>query len=145
MIVAAAYGAGLARHFEPQGERRLRSSVGLYFRRIVTALAALAVFGLVYLIVTPASVPPIRDASGKVVAGSIASLEKVQINGSDQWIEIRAWSPDKPVLLSIPGGPGGSDLAQSRPTLGTLPKTSSSSPGISVGSARRTPLSTRNG
>jgi pimeloyl-ACP methyl ester carboxylesterase len=34
----------------------------------------------------------------------------------------RAWSRDKPVLLSIPGGPGGSDLAQSRPTLGTLAK-----------------------
>jgi pimeloyl-ACP methyl ester carboxylesterase len=67
-------------------------------------------------------VPPLRDASGRVVPGSIASLEKVPINGSDQWIEIRAWSPDKPVLLSIPGGPGQSDLAMSRPTLGTLAK-----------------------
>ena len=66
--------------------------------------------------------PPIRDASGNVVPGSIASLEQVRINGSDQWIEIRAWSPDKPVLLSIPGGPGQSDLALSRPTLGTLAK-----------------------
>jgi pimeloyl-ACP methyl ester carboxylesterase len=67
-------------------------------------------------------VPPIRGANGKAVPGSIASLEKVRINGSEQWIEIRAWSPDKPVLLSIPGGPGQSDLALSRPTLGTLAK-----------------------
>ena len=88
----------------------------------MTALAALAVLGLVYLLVKPASVPPIRDASGNVVPGSIASLEKVRINGSEQWIEIRAWSPDKPVLLSIAGGPGQSDLALSRPTLGTLAK-----------------------
>ena len=94
--------------------------MGLYLRRGVTAFAALAVLGLVYLLVEPASVPPIRDVSGKVVPGSIASLEKVRINGSDQWIEIRAWSADKPVLLSIPGGPGQSDLAMSRPTLGTL-------------------------
>jgi proline iminopeptidase len=122
MIVAAAYGAALARRSESARQRRLRSRIGLYLRRGVTALAALAVLGLVYLLLTPASVPPIRDASGKVLPGSIASLEKVRINGSDQWIEIRAWSTDKPVLLSIPGGPGQSDLALSRPTLGTLAK-----------------------
>ena len=122
MVVAAAYGAAVARRSEIKPKRRLHSRIGLYFRRSVTALAALAVLGLVYLLATPASVPPIRDASGRVVPGSIASLEKVRINGSDQWIEIRAWSPDKPVLLSIPGGPGQSDLAMSRPTLGTLAK-----------------------
>ena len=51
------------------------------------------------------------------------------VNGSEQWIEIRAWSPDKPILLSIPGGPGQSDLALSRPTVGTWRRTSSLSPG----------------
>ena len=122
MVVAAAYGAAVARRSASNRHRPLHSRIGLYFRRCVTALAALAVLGLVYLLLTPASVPPIRDASGKVVPGSIASLEKVRINGSDQWIEIRAWSTDNPVLLSIPGGPGQSDLALSRPTLGTLAK-----------------------
>jgi pimeloyl-ACP methyl ester carboxylesterase len=122
MVVAAAYGAAVARRSRPQRHRPLHSRAGVYARRGVTGLAALAVLGLVYLLLTPASVPPIRDASGRVVPGSIASLEKVRINGSDQWIEIRAWSPEKPVLLSIPGGPGQSDLAQSRPTLGTLAK-----------------------
>jgi hypothetical protein len=82
----------------------------------VTGLGAVAVAGLVSLLLQPAAVPPVRDASGNVVRGSIASLEKIRINGSDQWIEIRAWSPDKPVL-SIPGGPGQSDLSLSRPTL----------------------------
>jgi proline iminopeptidase len=122
VIVAAAYGSAFARRSTAQPERRLPSRIGLYFRRGVTALATLAVLGLVYLLLTPASVPPIRGANGKVVPGSAASLEKVQINGSAQWIEIRAWSPNKPVLLSIPGGPGQSDLALSRPTLGTLAK-----------------------
>ena len=119
MVVAAAWGAALARRSTTQKERGLLSRIGLYVRLGVTALAAL---GLVYLLLTPASVPPIRDATGRVVPGSIAALQKVRINGSDQWIEIRAWSPDKPVLLSIPGGPGQSDLAMSRPTLGTLAK-----------------------
>ena len=122
MVVAAAYGAAVARRSQRHGERRSGSRIGLYLRRSVTAVATLAVLGLVYLLLTPASVPPIRDAAGNVVPGSIASLERVRINGSDQWIEIRAWSPDKPVLLSIPGGPGQSDLALSRPTLGTLAK-----------------------
>jgi pimeloyl-ACP methyl ester carboxylesterase len=123
MVVAAAYGAALARRSGPRRERgRLWSRIGLYLRRAVTVLGAVAVVGVVWLLVQPASVPAIRDASGRVVPGSIASLEQVRINGSDQWIEIRAWSPDKPVLLSIPGGPGQSDLALSRPTLGTLAK-----------------------
>jgi proline iminopeptidase len=121
MVVAAAYGVGFTRS-RVRSERRLHSRSGLYFRRGLTALEALAVLGLVYLLLTPPSVPAIRDANGKLVPGSIASLEKVRINGSDQWIEIRAWSPDKPVLLSVPGGPGQSDLAMSRPTLGTLAK-----------------------
>jgi pimeloyl-ACP methyl ester carboxylesterase len=124
MVVAAVYGAAFARRSAGKDgtevRLRLRSRIGLVLRRGVTAVAALAVLGLVYLLAKPAGVPPVRDASGDVVLGSIASLEKVRINGSDQWIEIRAWSPDKPVLLSIPGGPGQSDLAQSRPTLGTL-------------------------
>jgi pimeloyl-ACP methyl ester carboxylesterase len=124
MLVAAAYGAGLARRLGSQQEQQLqlRSRVSLYGRRGVTALAAVAVLGLVWLLALPASVPPIRGANGKVVPGSIATLQKVRINGSDQWIEIRAWGPNKPVLLSIPGGPGQSDLALERPTLGTLAK-----------------------
>jgi pimeloyl-ACP methyl ester carboxylesterase len=123
MVVGAAYGAALARRRSERGEhRRLRARFGLYLRRGLTALAAVGVLGLSYLLVSPAGAPPIRDAAGRVVPGSIASLERVRINGSDQWIEIRAWSPDKPVLLSIPGGQGQSDLALSRPTLGTLAK-----------------------
>jgi proline iminopeptidase len=121
MVVAAAYGAALARRSAAPPARG-RSRIGLYFRRGVTAVATLAVLGLGYLLLTPASVPPVRDASGNVVPGSIAALQKVRINGSDQWIEIRAWSPDKPIFLEVTGGPGQSDLALSRPTLGTLAK-----------------------
>lgn len=106
MVVAAAYGAGFARRSGPRRPRGLRSRIGLHLRRGVTAFAALAVGGLVYLLVTPASVPPIRDANGNLVPGSIASLEKVRINGSDQWIEIRAWSPDERYCSASPAARG---------------------------------------
>jgi proline iminopeptidase len=124
MLVASAYGAGLARRLAPTAEhqRRLRSGIALYLRRGITALAALAVLGLVWLWCGRRACRQSATRAARRSPGSIASLENVRINSSEQWIEIRAWSPDKPVLLSIPGGPGQSDLALSRPTLGTLAK-----------------------
>jgi pimeloyl-ACP methyl ester carboxylesterase len=58
--------------------------------------------------------------TGHPIPGSIASLEKVNLNGSDQWISIRGKSIDKPVLLFLAGGPGGSQLATARHALGGL-------------------------
>jgi proline iminopeptidase len=124
MLVAAAYGAAMARRLNGIASRHvgLLRRMGVYTGRGLTGLAAVGILGLAVLIARPASAPPIRDVSGNAVPGSIASLEKVKIGGVDQWIEIRAWSADKPVLLSIPGGPGQSDLAVSRPSLGELAK-----------------------
>ncbi|HEX2515480.1 MAG TPA: alpha/beta hydrolase [Chloroflexota bacterium] len=58
--------------------------------------------------------PPITDAQGKVVPGSIATLEQVTLGGSEQWISIRGRRTDDPVLLWLSGGPGGSQLATAR-------------------------------
>lgn len=64
--------------------------------------------------------PPIIDAQGNVISGSIASLEKVDLNGSQQWISIRGKDVNKPVLLFLAGGPGGSQLVTERRALGGL-------------------------
>ncbi|MBK9925064.1 MAG: alpha/beta hydrolase [Anaerolineales bacterium] len=64
--------------------------------------------------------PPITDAQGNVIPGSIASLEKVELNGSQQWISIRGNDMDNPVLLFLAGGPGGSQLVTERRSLGQL-------------------------
>ena len=81
----------------------------------VTAAGALILMAAE--IARPAATPQIVDAHGARVPGSIAELDKIRIGGVDQWIQIRAWSADKPVLLYIPGGPGQSDLAISRALL----------------------------
>ena len=55
-----------------------------------------------------AATPPITDADGQPIPGSIASLEKVNINGTEQWISIRGHDVNKPILLNLGmGGPGG--------------------------------------
>src|SRR6185436_1782995 len=79
-------------------------------RRPVTVLPmlVLAVLGVGALL--PASTPPIVGSDGKHIPGSIASLERVQIGGREQWIMMRGHSVDKPVLLYLSGGPGQSDL-----------------------------------
>ena len=67
-----------------------------------------------------ASTPPIKDANDKLIHGSIATLEKVSLNGSQQWISIRGKAVNKPVLLFLAGGPGGSQLVTERRALAGL-------------------------
>jgi len=67
-----------------------------------------------------AKTPPITDAQGKVIPGSIATLEKVNLNGSEQWISIRGRDMNQPVLLFLAGGPGGSQMVSERRALGEL-------------------------
>ncbi len=59
-----------------------------------------------------AATPPIMDVNGEPLPDSIASLEKVNLNGSEQWITIRGQDADKPILLNLGmGGPGGGGFA----------------------------------
>jgi pimeloyl-ACP methyl ester carboxylesterase len=53
-----------------------------------------------------ASTPPILSANGKILPGSIATMEQVTLNGSQQWITIRGKNTHNPVLLYPTGGPG---------------------------------------
>ena len=55
-----------------------------------------------------AATPPIVGADGRPIPGSIATLEKVIVNGTEQWITIRGHDVNKPILLNLGmGGPGG--------------------------------------
>lgn len=50
--------------------------------------------------------PPFRDASGEVLPGSVASIERVRLGGVEQSIVIRGRSTKAPILIWLHGGPG---------------------------------------
>lgn len=64
--------------------------------------------------------PPITDAHGAPLRGSIASLERVVLGGREQWVLIRGKSVENPVLLFLSGGPCGSEMAWVREDNGAL-------------------------
>src|SRR6516164_5681785 len=89
-------------------------------RRRKARLAAAAAAGLgglaVIRSVLPAGTPSIR-VKDKEYAGRarpIATLEKVRLGGSDQWVLERSDDVRNPVLLYLHGGPGTSQLTSNR-------------------------------
>ncbi len=67
-----------------------------------------------------ADTPRITTTDGQSLPGSIASLEKVNLNGSQQWVSIRGNDTKNPILLFLAGGPGGSQLTTERFAIGKL-------------------------
>lgn len=92
------------------------------WRGITIGLSGVLLVAILAMVLSQAFTftPPITDASGNVIPGSIASLEKVDLNGSQQWISIRGKDTNNPVLLFLAGGPGGSQLVTERRALGAL-------------------------
>jgi hypothetical protein len=89
---------------KPAGKATIGSLAGLL------AVAVLAVATSQAFAMTP----PLIGADGRPLPGSLAKLETVTLNGSQQWISIRSLDTSKPVLLFLAGGPGGSQLATVR-------------------------------
>ncbi|NUU18515.1 alpha/beta hydrolase [Cellulomonas humilata] len=99
MILGARVGAGRP--------RRRAGAVG-------TAVVGALTLGLAVVVALPAGTPPVRDADGEIVPGSVATLDTVWLGGDPHSVLVRAADPDAPVLLYLSGGPGQSDLALAR-------------------------------
>lgn len=69
-----------------------------------------------------ASTPQIRDQSGKIMKNSISELKCINLNGHKEWISIRGYNKNNPVILFLAGGPGGSQMAAVRYHLAELEK-----------------------
>jgi pimeloyl-ACP methyl ester carboxylesterase len=82
----------------------LKVRKGIKISSIVLLAFILAILVLLYL--KRPRTPTIKNSAGKVVPGSVAVLETVQLGGQEQWILIRGQDSTKPVLLFLHGGPG---------------------------------------
>jgi pimeloyl-ACP methyl ester carboxylesterase len=80
--------------------------------RVGAALALLAI--LAVAIGRPATTAPIVGQDGTPLAGSVAELTHVEVDGRDLGLMIRGASVDNPVLLFLAGGPGGTELGAMR-------------------------------
>jgi proline iminopeptidase len=90
-------------------------------RRMIgwTLLALLAVLVLAvglasWRLLAPISTPPFRRDDGKVLAGSIAVIERWPVGGVEQSVIIRGRDRANPVLLFVHGGPGSSETVALR-------------------------------
>jgi pimeloyl-ACP methyl ester carboxylesterase len=74
---------------------------------LIVLVLAVAWFAFVFLKEPPAAyTPPITNAAGDEIPGSIAAIETVSLGGFEQTITIRGADTTKPVLLFLHGGPG---------------------------------------
>ncbi len=60
---------------------------------------------------TSVHTPPITDAQGRPLAGSIARLEPLVLGGVRQWVLLRGADATAPLLLKLHGGPGQAEMA----------------------------------
>jgi pimeloyl-ACP methyl ester carboxylesterase len=75
-------------------------------RRFIAVIALLVGLCLVLLILKRPRTPAIEDESGNRIPTGIASLEKMNLGGFEQWILIRGADTENPLLLFLHGGPG---------------------------------------
>ena len=108
--------ASVRRKMNPNHFIRLKRTA--IFFAVVMILNA----GLITLSQLTASTPPIVDENGNTPVNSIAELRRIELNGRKQWISIRGWDKNAPVLLFLAGGPGGTQMAAVRYELSELEK-----------------------
>ena len=108
MILGVEMGVRTAQHLggHTSSRGKLRKGVGW----ILTAVLALLVLALFFIILQPASTPPILGTDGQPLPGSITELTMVDVNGSKQALMMRGYDVNKPILLYLSGGPGQSSL-----------------------------------
>lgn len=115
MALGAFVGFALARDLVPTTERtRGGRRIGAYARRATAVAMALVFVAAFALVAQPASTDPIVGADGAAVAGSVAELTSLEINGHNLALMIRGHNADNPVLLFLAGGPGGSEMGSMR-------------------------------
>jgi len=118
LIIMSAFNliAGIRRKQKPVKRTRLIKTA------IIFAVVAIMNLGLIVFSQLTASTPQIVDENGNVPENSIVELIQLELNGRKQWISLRGWDKNAPVLLFLAGGPGGTQMAAVRHELAELEK-----------------------
>jgi pimeloyl-ACP methyl ester carboxylesterase len=93
---------------QDKGEKKMNKKWYLLAGLLVVLVVAVVPFAVVFLgrESAEAATPPITDAAGNELPGSIAVIETVTLGGVEQTITIRGADTTNPVLLFLHGGPG---------------------------------------
>ena len=118
LLILTAYCAiiGRMKKITPKHIIRLKRTI-IYFAVMMILNA-----GLITLSQLTAYTPRIVDENGNTPKNSIAELRELELKGRKQWISIRGWDKNNPVLLFLAGGPGGTQMAAVRHELAELEK-----------------------
>ena len=80
------------------------------------SIICIILIGYILLVVkSPGRLDPLKDATGKVIAGSLVEKNFIEIGGVRQGFFIRSENAENPVLLFLHGGPGSPSLSYSLP------------------------------
>ena len=73
---------------------------------LIVLLVLFFIVGMILWLVSPGIPDKVWNTNGKQVKSAISVIEKIPINGIDQYLVIRGENAEKPVLLFLHGGPG---------------------------------------
>ena len=118
LLILAAYCAIIGRVKKIPTKHLIRLKKTMIFFAVTIILNA----ALITLSQLTASTPRIVDENGNTPKNSIAELIELELNGRKQWISLRGWNKNAPVLLFLAGGPGGTQMAAVRHELAELEK-----------------------
>lgn len=76
------------------------------FQRVIIQVILTSILSIGCATTAVSYTPPITDDKGDTIPGSITTMEKMIINGVEQWVLIRGEDTGNPVLLYLHGGPG---------------------------------------
>lgn len=113
IILGASLAAASRRRAQGQTPGR-----GVWARRSGTVALAGVIVAVTAVAAVPGRTQPIVSADGGPQPGSIAELIRIPVGGHELGVMIRGRSTDNPVLLYLPGGPGGSELGAMRSDVG---------------------------
>ncbi len=116
MALGAFVGFAISRELVRAGAsgRDRGGRLGTFARRATVIAIALVFVAGFAVVAQPASTDPILGADGNKLAGSVAELTSLDVNGHELGLLIRGRSTANPVLLFLAGGPGGSEMGSMR-------------------------------